>query len=74
LGLARGEDELNLETIGRMNINDRAEITTTQAMLGEIPIQDDSVEQVEHGYPGCAVMKRVKFWPLETIQTVTTLA
>jgi hypothetical protein len=26
-------------------------------MLGQVPIEDDSVEQVEHGYPGWAVMK-----------------
>src|SRR5258706_4113100 len=35
-----------------MQIDNGAEVTTTQAMLGKVPIQDDGVQQVEHGLAG----------------------
>ena len=35
-----------------MEVDDGTEVTTTQAMLGKVPIQDDGVEQVEHGLDG----------------------
>src|SRR5260221_2363203 len=35
-----------------MQVDDGAEVTTTQAMLGKVSIQDDGVEQVEHGLAG----------------------
>ena len=54
LSLTRCEDKLDFKTIGRVKIHDSAEVTTTQAMLGKVPIQNDGVEQVEHGYPGWA--------------------
>ncbi len=49
LGLTRRQDKLDFKTIGSVKIYDGAEVTTTQAMLRKVPIQDDSVEQVEHG-------------------------
>jgi hypothetical protein len=48
LGLAARENELDFKTIRRMQVDDGAEITATQTMLGQVPIQDDGVEQVEH--------------------------
>lgn len=57
LRLAGRQNKLDFKTIGRVQVNDGPEITATQAMLGQVPIQDDSVKQVEHGYPGYAVMK-----------------
>jgi hypothetical protein len=57
LRLAGRQNKLDLKTIGRVQVNDGPEITATQALLGQVPIQDDSVKQVEHDYPGCAVMK-----------------
>ena len=57
LRLTRGEDKLDFKTIGRVKVDDRPEIATAQTMLGQVPIQNDCVEQVEHGYPGCAVTK-----------------
>jgi hypothetical protein len=44
LGLAGRKNELDLQTIGVMQVYDRAQITTAEAMLGEVPIQDDGVE------------------------------
>jgi hypothetical protein len=35
-----------------MEVDHRAEIAAAQAVLGKVPIQDDCVEQVEHGHPG----------------------
>ena len=32
-----------------MKIDHRTEITATQAVLGKVPIQNDGVEQFEHG-------------------------
>jgi hypothetical protein len=57
LGLARRENKLDLKTVGRVNVDNCAQIPTTQAMLGKVPIQNYCVEQVEHDWPGCAVMK-----------------
>jgi hypothetical protein len=69
-----GEDELNLKTIRRMNVNNCTEVAATEPVFRQVSIQDDSVEQVEHDYPGCAVTKCGKSWLFETIQIVTTLA
>jgi hypothetical protein len=74
LGSSGGEDKLDLKTIRCVNINDRAKIAATETVLGQVSIQDDGVEQVEHDYPGCAVTKCGESWPFEIIQTVTTLA
>ncbi len=52
LRLSGGEDKLHFESIGTMNIDYRTEIAATKTMLGKVSIQDDSVEQVEHDYPG----------------------
>jgi hypothetical protein len=52
LRLTGSEDKLDFKSIGRMNIDNRAEIAATETMLGKISIQDDSVEQVKHDYPG----------------------
>jgi hypothetical protein len=49
LDFAGCEDELDLKTVRRMQADDGAEITSTQAVLGKVPIQNDGVEQVEHG-------------------------
>jgi hypothetical protein len=57
LRLAGRQNELDLKTIRRVQVDDGSEITATQTMLGQVPIQDDSVKEAEHGYPGCAVMK-----------------
>ena len=57
LCLAGSQNKLDLKTIGRMQFNNGSKIAATQAMLGQVSIQDDSVEQVEHVYPGCAVTK-----------------
>ncbi len=52
LRLTGSEDKLDFKSIGRMNIDNRAEIAATKTVLGKISIQDDSVEQVKHDYPG----------------------
>jgi hypothetical protein len=57
LSLSGREDKLDFKTVGFVKVDDSAKIAAAQAMLGQVPIQDDGVEQVEHGYPGCAVTK-----------------
>jgi hypothetical protein len=57
LSLTGRENKLDFKTIRFVNVDDGAKIAAAQAMLGQVPIQDDGVEQVEHGYPGCAVTK-----------------
>ena len=57
LRFAGRQNKLDFKTIEGVQVDDSPEVTATQAMLGQVPIQDDSVKQVEHGYPGCAVMK-----------------
>jgi hypothetical protein len=44
LGLARSGDELDLEAIGFVDLDHRAKISTAQAALWEIPIDNHSVE------------------------------
>jgi hypothetical protein len=44
--VARCSDELDLESVVWVNMNDRAEVTCLQAMLGDIALQNDCVELV----------------------------
>jgi hypothetical protein len=57
LSLARRENKLDIKTLRSVNVDNCPQIAAAPAMLGQVPIQDDCVEQVKHGYLGCAVMK-----------------
>ena len=45
----RCQNKLDFKTIRLMKVDYGTEIATTQAVLRKVAIQDDSVEQVEHG-------------------------
>ncbi len=49
LSLAGGQNKLDFKTIGWVNVDDGTQITAAQTVLGQVAIQNDSVEQVEHG-------------------------
>ena len=48
--IATDPDKLDLKTVRVVNVDNGTKIAATQATLGQVPIQDDGVEQVEHGW------------------------
>jgi hypothetical protein len=59
-GATRGGHELDLEAVGWIHVNDRAEIASHESVRGKIPVQYHSVEwaKTHHAPPGYAVTKR----------------
>jgi hypothetical protein len=76
LGATRGGYEFHLERIRRVDINDRAQITTPQPLSGKVPVQHDDIKRVEAHRPSprYAVMNRGTSPPAGINQTLTTTA
>jgi hypothetical protein len=56
LSPARGEHELHLEAVRVVPVDDGAEIPAAQAVLRQVAVEDDGVEEVPHvHHPGTAV-------------------
>ena len=49
LCLAGCQHELDFKTIGVVHVDNGAEIATTQTVLRQVSVQNDGVEEIEHG-------------------------
>src|ERR1700680_1153338 len=76
LGATRGGDEFHLYGIGRVDINDRAQIATLQPLSRKVRVQHDDIKRVEahRPSPGYAVTNRGTSPPSGINQTLTTRA
>jgi hypothetical protein len=72
LRATRRSHELDFKPVGRVDLDNSAQITTAQTMFGQVVHEDNGVEGVVgHGYSGNAVTNLGKSSPVRTIQTET---
>jgi len=76
LGATRGGDEFHLDGIGRVDLNDRAQIATLQPLSRKLRVQHDDIKRVEahRPSPGYAVTNRGTSPSTGMNQTLTTSA